>query len=84
MLKEFTVGQVMAASWPAVPATAETNTAHIVPWDTVFHAVEQMEASGTRHLPVIQNGMVVGVIGREQIARLARARRPRRFFWTRK
>ena len=82
-LRQFTVGQVMAAGWPA-PAPRAPDAHHIVPGDTVFHALEQMENEDTGHLPVIENGMVVGVIGREQIGRLAEARRSRRFFWTRK
>lgn len=93
-LKAFTVGQVMIARWPAFAAPAElgapaaSDAAHIVPGDTVSHALEQMETLDTGHLPVIQDGMVVGIIGRDQIGRLAGARRSkgfsRTFWWTRK
>jgi len=84
-LKEFTVGQVMIARWPAFTAAmppAAPDVPHIVPGDTVSHALEQMETLDTGHLPVIQDGMVVGVIGRDQIGRLAGARRSKGFSWT--
>ena len=83
-LKEYTVGQVMAARWPTAATPASLEAPHIVPEDTVSHALEEMETLGEGPLLVIQNGMVVGVIGREQIGRLAETRRSRRFFWTRK
>lgn len=81
-LKEYSVGQAMAPRWPAVASPMESAAPPIAPGDTVADALERMETSGEHHLPVIQSGMVVGIIGREQIARLAGVRRPKRFFWT--
>ncbi len=89
-LKEFTVGQVMVARPPGFSALNVSeeyqlsDAPHIVPEDTVSHALEQMETLGVVRLPVIQNGMVVGVVGRDQIGQLMAGKRSRRFFWTRK
>ena len=82
-LKAVTVGQVMVTGWPAA-SVAAPDAPHIGPGDTVSQALEQMETLGASRLPVIQNGAVVGIIGRDEIGRLTGARRSRRFFWTKK
>lgn len=89
-LKGYTVGQIMAAEWPGMAAPNASvayqlsDAPHVVPEDTASHALEQMENLGVVRLPVIQNGMVVGVISRDQMVQLVAGRRSRRFFWTRK
>lgn len=94
-LKGYSVGQVMAARWTSLTAPGPSEehgleayhlsgAPHIVPEDTASHALEQMENLGVPRLPVIQNGMVVGIIGRDQIGQLLGRKRSRGFFWTRK
>ena len=81
-LKGYTVGQAMVSSWPVV-ATREALASHMVPGDDLSVALEQMETRGASRLPVIQNGMVVGVIGLEQLLPLVGQRRSRRWIWRR-
>lgn len=91
-LKGFTVSQAMVAGFPAFAAPNVLGAPHLVREDTLSEALDRMETEGAGRLPVIQGGMVVGVIGREQIERLARDRSGarsadrsagwfRRFFW---
>lgn len=77
--KKYTVGQVMVARWP-VPATPVIlEGPHTAPSDTLFDAVERIETLGASRIPVIKNGMIVGMIGLEQMLSLPDAKRSRRW-----
>ena len=77
--KECTVGQAMVARWPVLATPVILEGPHMAPSDTLFDAVERIETLGASRIPVIKNGMIVGMIGLEQMLSLPDAKRSRRW-----